>query len=146
MDLAYQGIHHILDGKKFTVLFWLWTLSVAFSAVTSNAQEPAEQRKWIGWGAAYGSYEQDDLKAEEMEGELAAMKAKMEAEHEAMKAKTEAEMKAKMEAEMKAAMKAKEEELAAKFAEDLRKIEEEKAPSLHSNSLSFNGNPNQCDC
>jgi len=26
------------------------------------------KRKWIGWGSAYGSYEQDDLKAEEMEG------------------------------------------------------------------------------
>ena len=68
MDLAYQGIHYILSGKKSTILLWLWTLSVTFSAVTSNAQEPSEKRKWIGWGSAYGSYEQDDLKAEEMEG------------------------------------------------------------------------------
>lgn len=68
MDLAYQGIRYILSGKKSTILLWLWTLSVTFSAVTSNAQEPSEKRKWIGWGSAYGSYEQDDLKAEEMEG------------------------------------------------------------------------------
>ena len=68
MDLAYQGIRYILSGKKSTILLWLWTLSVTFSAVTSNAQEPSEKRKWIGWGAAYGSYEQDDLKAEVMKG------------------------------------------------------------------------------
>ena len=68
MDLAYKGIRYILSGKKSIVLLWLWTFSVAFSAATLNAQEPAEQRKWIGWGAAYGSYEQDDLKSEEMEG------------------------------------------------------------------------------
>ena len=68
MDLAYQGIRYILSGKKSIILLWLWTLSVTFSAVTSNAQEPSEKRKWIGWGSAYGSYEQDDLKAEEMEG------------------------------------------------------------------------------
>ena len=68
MDLAYQGIRYKLSGKKSIILLWLWTLSVTFSAVTSNAQEPSEKRKWIGWGSAYGSYEQDDLKAEEMEG------------------------------------------------------------------------------
>lgn len=68
MDLAYQGIRYILSRKKSIILLWLWTLSVTFSAVTSNAQEPSEKRKWIGWGSAYGSYEQDDLKAEEMEG------------------------------------------------------------------------------
>ena len=68
MDLAYQGIRYILSVKKSIILLWLWTLSVAFSAVTSNAQEPSEKRKWIGWGSAYGSYEQDDLQAEKMEG------------------------------------------------------------------------------
>ena len=55
MDLAYQGIRYILSRKKSTILLWLWTLSVTFSAVTSSAQEPSEKRKWIGWGAADGS-------------------------------------------------------------------------------------------
>ena len=68
MDLAYKSINYILSWKKSTIFWWLWILSVSFSTVTSNAQEPAEKRMWLGWGQAYGNYEQDDLKSEEMEG------------------------------------------------------------------------------
>ena len=38
------------------------------TSTVCNAQEPAEKRKWIGWGQAYGFYEQDDLKSVNMEG------------------------------------------------------------------------------
>jgi hypothetical protein len=68
MDLAYKGIQYILSGKTSLVFLWFCILNVLFSATTSNAQDPAEKRMWLGWGQAYGNYEQDDLKSVDMQG------------------------------------------------------------------------------
>ena len=68
MDLAYRIIRIILRHKKSVTLFSFCFLGMVTISTVCNAQEPAEKRKWIGWGQAYGFYEQDDLKSSNMEG------------------------------------------------------------------------------
>ena len=57
----------ILRDKK-SVTFFVFALGMVATSTVCDAQEPAEKRKWIGWGQAYGFYEQDDLKSSNMEG------------------------------------------------------------------------------
>ena len=68
MDLAYRIICIILRDKKSVTFFSFCFLGMVTTSTVCNAQEPAEKRKWIGWGQAYGFYEQDDLKSSNMEG------------------------------------------------------------------------------
>ena len=68
MDLAYRIICIILRDKKSVTFVCFCFLGMVATSTVCNAQEPAEERKWIGWGQAYGFYEQDDLKSSNMEG------------------------------------------------------------------------------
>ena len=68
MDLAYRIICIILRDKKSVTFLCFCFLGMVATSTVCNAQEPAEKRKWIGWGQAYGFYEQDDLKSVNMEG------------------------------------------------------------------------------
>ena len=61
-----------MNHRKILKIWWILFvcgISLSWIAEPLFAQEPAETRKWIGWGQAFGNYTQDDItQTEDVEG------------------------------------------------------------------------------
>ena len=53
-----------MNHRKILGIYWLTLFcGITLSCIAKPlfAQDPAETRKWIGWGQAFGHYTQDDI-------------------------------------------------------------------------------------